>query len=158
MLQCRVNECVRHGVRWPLLTSRGAGPPRSCAGACSGSVQRELGDDSGLRSKMQAFIDAVAPKLQLHRIHRGDRPSMKAASLRRRNDVNGREPLLSLRKAAYDRLVELLEMGWPSLSRAERWHRGPLGRQLRSGRSNIYIYRDVFTRRKPLCIHCISCM
>ena len=63
---------------------------------------------------------------------------MKAASLRRRNDVNGREPLLSLRKAAYDRLVELLEMGWPSLSRAERWHRGPLGRQLRSGRSNIY--------------------
>ena len=131
--------------------------------ACSGSVQRELGDDSGLRSKMQAFIDAVAPKLQLHRIHRGDRPSMKAAGLRRRNDVNGREPLLSLRKgvpkAAYDRLVELLEMGWPSLSRAERWHRGPLGRQLRSGRSNIYIYIGTYSQGgSRVCIHCISCM
>ena len=89
--------------------------------ACNG-----LGDDPSVRSRMQAFLHAVAPKLQLDRVHRGDKPPMRAARLDRRDDVDRRpdgDPLKASRKAAYDRLEELLEAGWPPLSRTESRHK-----------------------------------
>ena len=85
--------------------------------ACS-----RLGDDSPVRSKMQVFLDAQAPKLQLDRAHRGERPSMKAAGLRRHDDLRlpAGHPLKALREYAYDRVEELLDAGWPPLTRTEK--------------------------------------
>ena len=80
-----------------------------------------LGDDSQVRSKMEAFLDVLAPMLQLDRAHRGDKPSMKNAGLRRRvaDDLPVGHPLKASRAAAFDRVEELLQEGWPRLSRTE---------------------------------------
>lgn len=86
-------------------------------GACS-----RLGGDSQVRSKMEACLDALAPKLQLDRAHRGERPSMKEAGLCRRDDLRlpAGHPLKAPREDAYDRVEELLDAGWPPLSRSQR--------------------------------------
>ena len=84
--------------------------------ACDG-----LGDDSPLRSKLQAFLSALAPKLQFDRARRGDKPSMRAARLDR-HDADRRpdgDPRKAPREAAFDRLAELLEAGWPPLTMTE---------------------------------------
>ena len=80
-----------------------------------------LGDDSQVRSKMEAFLDVLAPMLQLDRTHRGHRPSMKNSGLRRRvaDDLPVGHPLKASRAAAFDRVEELLQEGWPRLSRTE---------------------------------------
>ena len=85
-----------------------------------------LGEDSPLRSKLQSFLDALAPKLQLQRAHRGRKPSMKDACMRRCNDVDrlpDGHPLRAPRQVAYDRAEDLLAAGWVPFSGAERRQR-----------------------------------
>ena len=86
--------------------------------ACDG-----LGDESpAVRSKLQALLLALAPKLQLDRARRGDKPPMRAARLDRHDAdrLPDGDPRKAPREAAFDRLVELLEAGWPTLTKTEK--------------------------------------
>ena len=88
-----------------LEQSRLAAALARAQGACNG-----LGDDSQVRSTMETFLNALAPRLPFGRAYRGDRPSMTSSGLRRRviDILPDGHPLKAPRKAAFDRLEELL--------------------------------------------------
>ena len=113
-------------------------------GTCNG-----LGNDSQVRSKMESFLGMLAPKLLLDRTHRGDRPSMIDAGLRRRvvDDLMDGHPLKIPRGAAFDRVEELLEEGWPRLSRTQirggwltRRVREPLAARFSPARAHVHAF------------------